>query len=171
MKDLAEYQKYLTNEGRAFLAKWGIRLLSLYDGSRIPDLANERRFVDVFKNAREPIGESEKFWFDIVSIGQLIEKCSSLEAALENERMIKTGLLKRIENQDYEINKRVKPLEDEVGFLTKSLKACHAQLDTYEKQLGVVRSSTESTSGDSCPVCKGTGGMGNCRRCDGRGYL
>ncbi|KPD20686.1 DUF413 domain-containing protein [Idiomarina abyssalis] len=171
MRDLSEFDSYLSEEGRQFLEKWGIKLAGLYDGSIGPKNPNEKRFVNVFKNGEDPQGKSEIIWFNVIAINQLIEKCASLEASLENEHSIKNGLVKRIDSQEQEINKRVMPLEEELARLKKALLGCWAKIDDYEKKLGIEKQTSKSRSGDICPVCKGTGGMGNCSRCDGKGYL
>lgn len=91
MRDLSEFDSYLSEEGRQFLGRWGIKLVGLYDRTRVPKSANEKHFVDVFKNGGEPHGKSEIFWFNIVAINQLIEKCASLESSIENELAGKKG--------------------------------------------------------------------------------
>lgn len=171
MRDLSDFDIYLSEEGQCFLEKWGLRLIGLYDGSAQPGGPNEKRFVEVFRNNREPEGRSEVFWFNIVTINQLIERCVALEAEIENEKSIKAGLIKRINGQEREIEKRVLPIETENEQLKETLRACWATIDKYEKQLGIEKPSVASRAGDTCPVCKGTGGMGNCSRCDGKGYL
>jgi len=171
MRDLSEFDIYLSEDGQRFLAKWGIKLSGLYGGTIKPSRPNETHFVSVFRNGKDPEGTSETVWFNIVAINQLIEKCASLEFSLENEKSIKNGLIKRINNQEGEIKKRVEPLEVEVAQLKKTLQGCWATIEKYEKELGIEKPATGSRAGDQCPVCKGTGGMGNCSRCDGKGYL
>lgn len=171
MTDLSEFDIYLSEKGRSFLEKWGIRLMGLYDGATQPTGPNEKRFVEVFRENREPEGRSEVFWFNLVTIKQLIERCAALEAQIENEKSLRTGLVKRINNQEREIDKRVTPVEQECERLKKTLQGCWATINKYENQLGVKKPSIGSRAGDTCPVCKGTSGMGNCYRCDGKGYL
>lgn len=171
MRDLSDFGIYLSEEGRRFLEKWGKRLIGLYSGSTQPGSSNEKRFVEVFRNSREPEGRSEVFWFNIVTINQLIERCAALEAEIENENSIKAGLIKRINGQEREIEKRILPVETENKQLKESLRACWAAIDKYEMRLGIGKDSVASRVGDTCPACKGTGGMGNCSRCDGKGYL
>ncbi|MBI5039912.1 MAG: zinc finger-like domain-containing protein [Gammaproteobacteria bacterium] len=171
MRDLSEFDLYLSEEGQQFLARWSIKLVGLYHGSMAPKGANEKHFVDVFNKGEEPQGKSEIFWFNIIAINQLIEKCASLEAAIENELAVKKGLVGRINNLEREITMRVHPLEEEVKKLKNTLQGCWAKIDKYEKELGVENPASGSKPGDTCPICKGTGGMGNCSRCDGKGYL
>ena len=105
MRDLSEFNIYLSEDGKRFLAKWGIKLAGLYEDSLKPSHPNESHFVEVFRHGKSPEGISETIWFNIVAINQLIEKCASIEYSLENEKSIKRGLIKRINNQEGEIKK------------------------------------------------------------------
>jgi uncharacterized protein YifE (UPF0438 family) len=171
MRDFSVFDSYLSEEGQQFLDRWGIKLIGLYDGTRAPESESEKYFVKVFKKGEEPISKSEIFWFNIVAIDQLIRKCALLESSIQNELSVKKGLILRINNQEREIMKRVHPLEEEVSRLKKDLYGCWAKIDRYERELGIEKPVAGSKPGDTCPVCKGTGGMGNCSRCDGKGYI
>lgn len=171
MRDFSEFGEYLSEEGHQFLSKWGIKLLGLYEGRMEPSRPNERQFVDAFKSGKCPEGTSEVIWFNIIAINQLIEKCASLESHLENEKLRIKGLVARINNQESEIEKRVGPLNVEVDKLKDNLKTCWAKIDRYEKELNITKPQPVLDSRKICPICQGTGAMGNCSRCDGNGYI
>lgn len=170
MRDFEEFKPYLSDKGSEFLQKWGIKLLGLYYGGA-PRTPNERRFVEVFEGKRDPEGISERIWFNIAAINSILNRCADLEALEDKlglEESIRRGLTNRLKQLDHET---IEPLKAEISRLSKSLQACHRQIEEYERRLGILSPNASSGPGDTCPLCKGTGGMGNCSRCEGRGYL
>jgi uncharacterized protein YifE (UPF0438 family) len=170
MLDLSELDSYLTESGKNFLEKWGIRLAGLYNGTLHPAKPNEISFVEVFNKGAVPEGASEIFWFNAIAISNLVKACTKYEGELSASKDVQKGLVARINHQEMEIEKRVKPLQLKVEEQHRALLKCWATIDKYERQLGI-QQSLPNKSGQQCPVCQGTGGMGNCSRCDGKGYL
>ena len=162
---------YLTDRGRVFLEKWGIRLWWLYLGLNEPRTAAERHFVETFKKNGVPEGKSEQFWFDVQEVQKLIEKCIDLDEKLQTQLGVNKGLSARIAGQDNEIQKRIDPLEKEIERLNKALRGCWTKIKEYEEALGIEREDPSSKAGATCPLCRGTTGAGQCSRCDGRGYI
>lgn len=168
MKNISELEPFLSTEGREFLSKWGIRLVGLYEGCIQPSGNNERRFVETFEKGLEPEGVSERIWFNMIGISELINRCVELEAEIARGNSVRHGLtlrINKIEEDD------ILPLKAEIVRLKRALQACHQGLGEYEKILKIDVPSASSREGERCPVCKGTGGMGNCAKCDGKGYL
>ena len=168
MEEMPELDPFLSDEGREFLAKWDIRLAGLFDGEIPPAGKSEHKFVECFRQKQDPVGISEKLWFNMQAILELIERCAKLEWENDREKSVRRGLATRLKDIE---ESEMKSLKAEVERLSRVLRGCQQKLTEYERELNIEVPSAESREGDTCPVCKGTGGMGNCSRCDGKGYL
>jgi uncharacterized protein YifE (UPF0438 family) len=160
--------KYLTEQGVSFFIKWGEKLRGLRNGMIIPSSPNEKTFVNTFSSGSKPSGQAEIFWFKIEEIEELERKLRLKEWELE-ECEAKIQLLQS--GMQSQQTKFIDPLKKEIEYLNGIIKKCHGTIANYESQLGITSPDVEAKSGETCPVCKGTGGMGNCRRCDGKGWI
>lgn len=160
--------KYLTEHGAGFFRKWGDKLHGLRNGSIKPALPNEEKFVQTFKAGSVASGQAEIFWFKIEEIEALEYRCKQLELESEEYEARISSLEQGIKNQNIKI---IEPLKKEIEYLNGIVKNCQGKISNYEMQLRISDVAVSSKPGDICPVCKGSGAMGNCRKCEGKGWL
>ena len=133
--DFKKLSKFLSDQDKAFLEKYGERLQDLYEGTRKPTTEHEKLFVETFSKEKVfPYGDSENFWVRLLSINDLITRLEEAEILILSREDDIRKLERENKKMRNELMKKNEKLQSHIEQLESQLSASHKLLERYRSQ-------------------------------------